>query len=308
MTVGEATDRVGGCADGAAGGADHRVGGPFGGGGVPVAWSWWREFDRRKGYEAWGCISCAYWLSWHCGLDLRSARDKVRVGACARGPASDPGEVRGGEDQLLEGAGDHPGGDAGDRGGLGDVGGALRRARSWSGSSARTGGASISKKSGAGCGIGTRARRRRSSGTTTAPGCCTRRSRPKTRTVVKKASKAAREELSTEDGSAEPSAPGPTVGAGVGGDGGIVPRERAGGAQGPVPGDDPRRRARRSHDDTDGRCELDDGPALSPDTARRIACDTPFVAVLVDKSGQADEGGQENPGDPHPGEAGGTGP
>ena len=37
------------------------------------------EFDRRKGYEAWGCISCAYWLSWHCGLDLRSARDKVRV-------------------------------------------------------------------------------------------------------------------------------------------------------------------------------------------------------------------------------------
>ena len=40
------------------------------------------EFDRRKGYEAWGCISCAYWLSWHCGLDLRSACDKVRV-ACA---------------------------------------------------------------------------------------------------------------------------------------------------------------------------------------------------------------------------------
>ncbi len=37
------------------------------------------EFDRRKAYEAWGCISCAYWLSWHCGLDLRSARDKVRV-------------------------------------------------------------------------------------------------------------------------------------------------------------------------------------------------------------------------------------
>ena len=37
------------------------------------------EFDRRKGYEAWGCVSCAYWLSWQCGLDLRSARDKVRV-------------------------------------------------------------------------------------------------------------------------------------------------------------------------------------------------------------------------------------
>ena len=40
------------------------------------------------------------------------------------------------------------------------------------------------------------------------------------------------------------------------------------------------------HDDTDGRCELDDGPALSPDTARRIACDAPFIAVLVDKLGK----------------------
>ena len=40
------------------------------------------------------------------------------------------------------------------------------------------------------------------------------------------------------------------------------------------------------HDDTDGRCELDDGPALSPDTARRIACDSPFIAVLVDQLGK----------------------
>ena len=39
-------------------------------------------------------------------------------------------------------------------------------------------------------------------------------------------------------------------------------------------------------DDTDGRCELDDGPALSPDTARRIACDAPFIAVLVDSLGK----------------------
>ena len=42
------------------------------------------EFDRRKGYEAWGCISCAYWLSWHCGLDLRSARDKSALGVRSR--------------------------------------------------------------------------------------------------------------------------------------------------------------------------------------------------------------------------------
>ena len=69
------------------------------------------EFDRRKAYEVWGCMSCAYWLSWHCGLDMRSARDKVRVGACARGPAADSREVRGGMHQLLESAGDQPGGD-----------------------------------------------------------------------------------------------------------------------------------------------------------------------------------------------------
>ena len=69
---------IGGCADGAPGGADHGVGGASGGGGVPLA-GLVGEFDRRKGYEAWGCVSCAYWLSWQCGLDLRSARDKVRV-------------------------------------------------------------------------------------------------------------------------------------------------------------------------------------------------------------------------------------
>ena len=54
------------------------------------------EFDRRKGYEAWGCISCAYWLSWRCGLDLRSARDKVRVARALEAPALDSREVRGG--------------------------------------------------------------------------------------------------------------------------------------------------------------------------------------------------------------------
>ena len=37
------------------------------------------EYDRRAGHETWGCPSIAHWLSWHCGLDLRSAREKVRV-------------------------------------------------------------------------------------------------------------------------------------------------------------------------------------------------------------------------------------
>src|SRR5664279_161425 len=37
------------------------------------------EYDQRAGYEQWGCRSCAHWLSWHCGLDMRAARERVRV-------------------------------------------------------------------------------------------------------------------------------------------------------------------------------------------------------------------------------------
>ncbi len=37
------------------------------------------EYDRRAGHETWGCQTVAHWLSWHCGLDMRSAREKVRV-------------------------------------------------------------------------------------------------------------------------------------------------------------------------------------------------------------------------------------
>src|SRR5438034_10700022 len=35
------------------------------------------EFDRRAGYEQWGCRTCSHWLNWHCGLDLRAARERV---------------------------------------------------------------------------------------------------------------------------------------------------------------------------------------------------------------------------------------
>jgi hypothetical protein len=37
------------------------------------------EFDRREGWRSWGCASCAAWLSWHASLDIRAAREKVRV-------------------------------------------------------------------------------------------------------------------------------------------------------------------------------------------------------------------------------------
>jgi hypothetical protein len=37
------------------------------------------EFDRRDGWASWGCVSAAAWLAWQVGLDLRAAREKVRV-------------------------------------------------------------------------------------------------------------------------------------------------------------------------------------------------------------------------------------
>lgn len=37
------------------------------------------EFDRRQGWCQWGVRSCAHWLNWKCGIGPVAARDKVRV-------------------------------------------------------------------------------------------------------------------------------------------------------------------------------------------------------------------------------------
>ncbi|WP_024795553.1 HNH endonuclease signature motif containing protein [Tomitella biformata] len=37
------------------------------------------EFDAKAGWAGAGIVSCAHWLSWKCGLDLRTAREHVRV-------------------------------------------------------------------------------------------------------------------------------------------------------------------------------------------------------------------------------------
>jgi hypothetical protein len=37
------------------------------------------EFDRRRGWAEWGARSCAQWLSWRCSLGLVAAREHVRV-------------------------------------------------------------------------------------------------------------------------------------------------------------------------------------------------------------------------------------
>jgi hypothetical protein len=40
------------------------------------------EFDRREGWGSWGCRSCAEWISWRCAVDPRTAREHVRVARC----------------------------------------------------------------------------------------------------------------------------------------------------------------------------------------------------------------------------------
>jgi hypothetical protein len=46
------------------------------------------ELDRRRGWAEWGVKSCAHWLNWKCGIGLGAAREKVRV---ARALATLPG-------------------------------------------------------------------------------------------------------------------------------------------------------------------------------------------------------------------------
>jgi hypothetical protein len=37
------------------------------------------EFDRREGWGSWGCKSCADWVAWRCAVAPRAAREHVRV-------------------------------------------------------------------------------------------------------------------------------------------------------------------------------------------------------------------------------------
>jgi len=43
------------------------------------------EFDRRKGWSDWATKSCAHWLNWKLGVDLKAAYEKVRVARALEG-------------------------------------------------------------------------------------------------------------------------------------------------------------------------------------------------------------------------------
>ena len=54
------------------------------------------EFDRRNGWSDGLTQSCAHWLSWKCGLELGAAREKVRVARALEGlPQIDAAMARG---------------------------------------------------------------------------------------------------------------------------------------------------------------------------------------------------------------------
>ena len=42
------------------------------------------EYDERRLWERWECISMVAWLSWHCGIDNVTAREHVRVARALR--------------------------------------------------------------------------------------------------------------------------------------------------------------------------------------------------------------------------------
>ena len=41
---------------------------------------WIAEYDRRRGWEKWGCRSCAHWLSWQCSMSLHASQERLRTG------------------------------------------------------------------------------------------------------------------------------------------------------------------------------------------------------------------------------------
>jgi transposase len=42
------------------------------------------EFDARGGWREWGVNSCAHWLSWRCGIGLLAAREHTRIARALR--------------------------------------------------------------------------------------------------------------------------------------------------------------------------------------------------------------------------------
>ena len=66
------------------------------------------ELDRREVWAAQGALSCAHWLSWACGIDTHTAREKVRVARALIGAAVALRGALQGRARLLQGPGPDP--------------------------------------------------------------------------------------------------------------------------------------------------------------------------------------------------------
>ena len=53
-----------------------------------------REFDEQEGWAHLGFHSCAYWLNFKCGMDLNTARERIRVAHALGPPATNRFPVR----------------------------------------------------------------------------------------------------------------------------------------------------------------------------------------------------------------------
>jgi len=73
------------------------------------------EFDRREAW-GWGFQSTAHWLSWRVGIDLVTAREKVRGARALEGPAPDQRDLPAGQAEILQGEGHDPDCHLGERG------------------------------------------------------------------------------------------------------------------------------------------------------------------------------------------------
>src|SRR5215207_9445647 len=63
------------------------------------------EFDRRGGWGAWACRSCAEWISWRCSISPGAAREHVRVARRLEDLPLIRAAFAGGAAELLEGQG-----------------------------------------------------------------------------------------------------------------------------------------------------------------------------------------------------------
>ena len=70
-----------------------------------------REYDECEGWGGKGLTSCAHWLNWKCGIDLGTAREKVRVAHSLKELPQISEEFRAGPGELFQGARHDTGGD-----------------------------------------------------------------------------------------------------------------------------------------------------------------------------------------------------